>query len=95
MTPALKYTLGRLGLFLAVFLVMLPIPALSLPVKALVALLVSMPLAWFALRRWRDQTSVAIATGIERRRARRERLRAALAGEDEPTANDPDRPGPD
>jgi hypothetical protein len=88
--PMLKYTLGRLGVFVAVFLLLLPVPGPSVLVKALVAVLVSLPLAWYLLRRWRDQATVAIAGGVARRRARREELRAALAGEDDPDA-DPDR----
>lgn len=86
MWPMAKYSLGRLGIFAAVFLLLLPVPGPSPLVKALVAVLVSLPLAWYLLRRWREQASVAIADGIAARRARREELRAALAGEDRPPA---------
>lgn len=84
MWPMLKYTLGRLGIFVAVFLLVLPFPGPSVLVKALIAVLVSLPLAWYLLRRWREAATVAISESVEQRRARRERLRAALAGEDEP-----------
>lgn len=84
MSPVVKYTLGRLGLFLAVLLVLWPLPQPSLLVKLLVALVVSFALAWFVLRGWRDEVASDLADRVERRRAEKERLRAALAGEDEP-----------
>lgn len=82
MSPAVKYTLGRIGLFLAVLLVLWPVP-LDLFLKLLVALVVSFALSWFLLRSWRDQMSMGLAETVERRRAAKERLRAALAGEDD------------
>lgn len=85
MKPALTYSLARFGLLAAVFAALLPIPALSLPVKALLALLITMPLSWFLLRGMRERASLAMAEGLQRRRQRREELRAALAG-DEPGA---------
>lgn len=84
MNPVIKYTLLRYGLLLAVFLLLLPLPFFSVLVKAMLALLITMPLAWFLLRRWRDQSAEALAEGMARRRQRREQLRAALAGEDTP-----------
>lgn len=89
-----RYTLGRLGLFLAVLLLVLPISVLSLPMKLLVALVVSFPLSWFLLRGWRDRASADLAAWVERRRAEKARLRAALAGEDEagPPDQQPNRP---
>lgn len=92
MSPAMKYTLGRLGLFVGVLLVMSPVPGLSLLMKLLVALVASFLLSWFLLRRWRDELSVSMASRVQRRRAERERLRAALAGEDQPEP--PDAEGP-
>lgn len=85
LSPVVKYTLGRFGLLLAVLLVLWPVPQLSLPVKLLVALLVSFGLSWFLLRGWRDQMSASLAERVARRREEKERLRAALAGEDSPT----------
>lgn len=83
-SPVVKYTLGRIGLFALVALVLWPVPSLSLPVKLLVALLVSFGLSWFLLRRWRDELSATVADRVERRRDEKERLRSALAGEDQP-----------
>lgn len=95
MSPLVKYTLGRIGLFLAVLLVLWPVPVLSPLVKLLVALLVSFALSWFVLRGWRDQLAADLADRVERRRREKERLRAALAGEDEPPpAAPPARSGP-
>lgn len=92
MSPLLKYTLGRLGLFLAVFLVLYPVPELSLLLKLLIALVVSFALSWYLLRGWRDQASVQLASRVERRRGDKEKLRAALAGVEEP---EPGRDHPD
>jgi len=83
-SPVVKYTLGRIGLFALAVLVLWPVPSLSLPVKLLVALVVSFGLSWFLLRRWRDELSTSVADRVERRRNEKQRLRAALAGDDEP-----------
>ncbi len=84
MNPALKYTLGRLGLFAALFVVLLPIPVVeSLLVKAMIALLISAVLSLFLLKRWRDEMAQQLTDAAARRRAERERLRAALAGDDD------------
>ena len=83
MSPAVKYTLGRLGLFAVVVAVLWPVP-LDMFLKLAAALLVSAVLSWFLLRRWRDEMAVSLADAVERRRAERAKLRAALAGDDEP-----------
>lgn len=88
MSPVLRYTLLRFGLLLLVFLVLLPIPALSVLVKAMLALVITMPLAWFLLCRWREESASAMAEAVARRREQREQLRAALAGEDGPPEGD-------
>jgi hypothetical protein len=82
MSPALKYTLGRVGLFLLVFLVLWPVN-LNIFVKLMIAVVFSAALAFFLLRRWRDEMVGRLATTAERRRAERDRLRSALAGEDQ------------
>lgn len=91
MNPFVKYTLGRLGLFVAVFLVLLPVPQLDILLKALLALVISFPLSWYLLRGWRDQVSVQVAGKLAARKSQKEQLRAALAGEDEPDGNKPQR----
>ena len=85
MKPVVKYTLARLGLLLAVLLVLFAVfPGLDPLVTLLVAFLVSFVLSWFVLRGWRDEMAHALAESARRRRENRERLRAALAGEDQP-----------
>jgi hypothetical protein len=82
MSPAVKYTLGRIGLFVAVALVLWPID-MNIFVKLMIAVLASAGLAYFLLRGWRDQMAEQLAAASARRRGQRERLHAALAGEDE------------
>lgn len=78
----LKYTLGRIALFL---LVLLPLWPLNIGVllTLMIAVLVSAGLSYVVLRRWREEVAQKLAAAAERRRAERRRLRSALAGEDE------------
>jgi uncharacterized membrane protein YccC len=92
-SPIVKYTLGRIGLFLLVLLALSPVPQLSLLVRLLVAVVISFGLSWFVLRTWRDEMSAELAGRLERRRQERERLRAALAGEEEPGPAGEEPPG--
>lgn len=82
MNPTVKYTLGRIGLFLAVFLVLWPVD-LNILVKLMIALVFSAALAYFLLRGWRDEMANRLAAAAERRKTDRDRLRSALAGEDQ------------
>jgi hypothetical protein len=82
MSPTVKYTLGRIGLFLLVLLVLWPVH-LNVLLKLMIALVFSAALSFFLLRGWRDQMAGRLATVAERRRAERDRLRSALAGEDQ------------
>ncbi|HEY8474582.1 MAG TPA: DUF4229 domain-containing protein [Natronosporangium sp.] len=84
MNPLVKYTLGRIGLFAAALLAVWWIPQLGLMVKLLIALVVSFLASWFLLDKWRNEFASYLAARAERRRVERERLRAALAGDDEP-----------
>ncbi|MEU7994436.1 DUF4229 domain-containing protein [Micromonospora sp. NPDC049060] len=83
MSAAVKYTLGRLGLFVAV-LAALWLVEMDIFIKLMVALAFSAALSFFLLKGWRDEMAEEMATAAERRRAEKERLRSALAGEDEP-----------
>lgn len=91
MSPAVKYTLGRLGMFvvLLLLLIIVPIP-LNVFVKAMIALVVSAALSYFLLADWRNQMGEQLAGAASRRSAEKQRLRAALAG-DEQAAADGDR----
>jgi hypothetical protein len=87
MNPALKYTLGRLGLFVACALVLLPVP-LNIWIKLMVAVVASFALQFVVLRKWRLEMINQVDATMARRRQEKERLRAALAGdEDDGTAD--------
>jgi chromate transport protein ChrA len=83
MSPFMKYSLARVGIFVvvaaALFFVPLPISSL---LRLLIALLISAILAYFLLGRLRNQVSEQVAGVAQRRVERKERLRSALAGDD-------------
>ncbi|OHX04704.1 DUF4229 domain-containing protein [Micromonospora sp. WMMB235] len=85
MSAAVKYTLGRVGLFVAV-LAALWFVEMNMFLRLMVALISSAALSFFLLRNWRDEMAGEMAEASERRRAEKDRLRTALAGEDEPGA---------
>jgi hypothetical protein len=89
MSPAVKYTLGRLGLFVVVYALLVPVPLHPL-VRAMIALLASAAFSYFLLAKWRNQMAEQLGTVAERRQAEKQRLRAALAG-DEAAASEGDR----
>ena len=89
MKPAVKYTLGRFGLFLAVFAALFPIP-MNILVKAMVAFVASAGLSFIVLRRWRNEMAEQLGEMAARRSAEKDRLRSALAG-DEDAASEGDR----
>ncbi len=90
--PTVKYTLGRIGLFLVVALALTPLP-LDLMVKLMIAIAVSFGLQFVLLRRWRTQMIEQVDGAVARSRAEKASLRAALAGPDgeasDTTAPDP------
>jgi len=96
-SPAVKYTLGRIGLFVAAFLVLLPFP-FSIFLKLVLAIVISAALSWFVLRGWREQYSLQLQNAVERRKTEKQKLRSALAGEGLPetpgvqSADEPDQP---
>jgi len=83
--PALKYTLGRLGLFVVFFALLLPLP-LNILVKAMVAFVLSAVASYFVLTKWRDEMAERLGDSAARRRLEKERLRAALAGDESAAA---------
>ncbi|GAA4596049.1 hypothetical protein BJY16_001886 [Actinoplanes octamycinicus] len=85
MSPAIKYTLGRLGLFVVVFAALFPLP-LNILVKAMIAFVASAGFAFFLLRKWRDEMAEHLGSVAQRRAAEKARLRSALAGDDEAAA---------
>jgi hypothetical protein len=88
MSPIVKYTIARLGLFVVVAAVLLAIPVqVDVLIKLAGALLITFVLAFFLLRRLRDEMAEQIAETMRRRAEKKERLRAALSGEDEGTSD--------
>lgn len=87
MSAAVKYTLARIGLFLVVVAALWPV-GMNLFLKLMVALIFSAAASFFLLRSWRDQMAEEVAAAAERRRAEKERLRSALAGDDQPAEGD-------
>jgi hypothetical protein len=89
--PATKYTLGRIVLFGLAVLIMLVVPMPgptdeALLLRLLIAAVVSAIASWFLLARWRAEMAGTIERTMSRRKAEKETLRAALAGEDDPSA---------
>ncbi|ASW53197.1 DUF4229 domain-containing protein [Plantactinospora sp. KBS50] len=82
MSPAVKYTLGRIGLFVVVLAALLPVH-LNVFIKLMLALAFSAALSFFFLRSWRDSMAQQLSDAAQRRQSEKDRLRAALAGEDD------------
>jgi Protein of unknown function (DUF4229) len=87
--PATKYTFGRVVLFAIIFVLLLLVPMpmsrdAGLLVRLMIAAVVSAVASWFLLARWRNEMASTIESSMSKRRAEKEKLRAALAGDDEP-----------
>jgi hypothetical protein len=84
MNPMMKYTLARLGLFVAAAAVLLVVPIELNPfLKLGIALIASAILSFFLLRKLRDDVANQLADGARQRADRKEKLRSALAGEEQ------------
>jgi hypothetical protein len=92
MSATVKYTLGRIGIFVVVLALLLPVP-LNLLVKVMIAIIASAAFSYFLLAKWRNEMAEALGAAQQRRRAEKNRLRAALAG-DETAAEAGDRVTP-
>jgi Protein of unknown function (DUF4229) len=89
-SPALKYTLGRIGLFAVVAAILFVLPITLHPLlRLMIAILVSAVLALVLLRRWRDEVAVQISASARRRSEAKERLRSSLAGDEDGTDDSP------
>ncbi|MEH0937974.1 DUF4229 domain-containing protein [Micromonospora psammae] len=88
MSAAVKYTLGRIGLFVVVVAALWP-TGMNVFLKLMLALVFSAAASFFLLRTWRDEMAEEMAAAAERRRADKERLRSALAGDDQPDGEAP------
>jgi hypothetical protein len=81
-SAVLRYTVGRVLVF-AASLGVLYLIGFRRWALVLVALLVSMPLAYVLLRRSRAKFATGLERVLSRRRAEKARLQAALKGEDD------------
>ena len=90
MTPALKYTLGRVGLFVLCAVALLPVP-LNIWVKLMIAVVASFALQFVLLRKWRQEMIGQVDAAMARRRQEKDKLRSALAGEDVENGDQPTR----
>lgn len=77
----MKYTLARLGLFLAVLVLLLPVP-MNLWLKLMIAVLVSAIASIWLLRKMRDEVANQVEASMTKRREQKEKLRDALAGDE-------------
>jgi hypothetical protein len=84
-SPTLNYTLGRLGLFLLFLVVLLPTP-LNFFVQMMIAFVLSAVASFFVLTKWRNQMAERLGDSAANRKAEKERLRAALAGDESAAA---------
>jgi len=85
MNPMVKFTLGRVGLFVVIALALWPVP-MDLLLKLMIAIIGSFGLQFVLLRKWRTEMIGQVDQLASQRRAEKEKLRAALAGDDEPSA---------
>jgi hypothetical protein len=82
-SPAITYTAGRFALFLVVGGVLYLVGFRNF-VLVLLALAISMPLSYVVLRRQREAFALQVAGRLEHRREEKDKLRAALRGDDQP-----------
>jgi hypothetical protein len=84
MPPFMKYSFARLGLFVVVAAALLLVPMPIDPLlRLMIALMVSAVLSYFLLGRLRNQVGEQVAGAVQKRTERKEKLRSALAGDDE------------
>ncbi len=79
--PALTYTAGRTALMAAVAAALFAVGFRSWAL-VLLAIVISMPLSWFVLRRQREQLAERVAAHQQRRQQERAALRAVLDEQD-------------
>lgn len=78
--PLVLYTLGRLAAFGLPLLILWAVGVDGF-LAVVIALLVSVPLSYFGLRRQRDDVTAALHQRVQRKTADRERLRSRLRGQ--------------
>ena len=89
MSPLMKYTLARLAVFVVVAAALFYAPIELDPLlRLMIALLVSAIASYFLLGALRGRVGEQVAGAAERRAQKKERLRAALAGDDDKDSGD-------
>jgi hypothetical protein len=78
-----KYTLARVGLFVLVTFALTPLHDLVL--QALISAVVTSIFALVVLKKWRNEVAGVLEKSVSQRRAEKERLRSALAGDNDLT----------
>jgi hypothetical protein len=88
--PGIKYAVARVGLFvvIAIPLVLFTPKDMNFFLKLMIAAAASAALGIVLLRQWRGEVVTQLETSMAKRAAEKERLRAALAGEPEPSTKD-------
>jgi hypothetical protein len=81
--PTVKYTLGRVGLFVVVFGALALVPGIDLLVKLMIAIVASFGLQFVLLRKWRQEMIGYIDGSVQKNKAEKAKLRAALAGDED------------
>jgi len=79
--PMVKYTLARVGIFVVLTLVLMPLLH-NLLLAMVISAVVTAVVALVVLKKWRNEVAATLETSINARRAEKEKLRAALAGDD-------------
>jgi len=85
-TAGLKYTLARVGIFIVctVPAVLLLPASLDLLLRILIGAVLSAAVSFMLLGKLRADMAESIGVNLEQRREQKNKLRAALAGDDEP-----------
>lgn len=82
MSPGIKYTLARVGLFVVFALALTPLN-LDFLLRLIIALAISSIVSYFLLSKWRNEMAEHIGKSMQARRAEKNRLRSALEGDEE------------
>ncbi len=81
--PTVKYTLGRVGLFVVVFGALLLVPRIDLLLRVMIAIIASFGLQFLLLGKWRREMIDYIDGSVRKSKEEKAKLRAALSGEDD------------
>jgi hypothetical protein len=77
-----KYTLARVGMWVALTFALNAFLT-DVVLSALISAAVTAVAGYFLLAKWRNEVASTIETSITKRRAEKEQLRSALAGDDD------------